>query len=147
MTGVKQKGDANGGVEVSLGYGGHQEGRGSSIKSNHFYVENVLEELDTEGEWFYDADAAKLYLYPNASLGGGGAPADGELVVPLLDTLIDISGADISLHGFEVTQTRATFMEPYEVPSGGVRSITISFRTFAARPICGPDALALALTP
>ena len=44
VTGVK--GGADGSVEVNLGYGGHQEGRGSSIKSNHFYVENVLEELD-----------------------------------------------------------------------------------------------------
>lgn len=31
----------------TLGYGGYQEGRGGGISNNHFYVENVIEELDT----------------------------------------------------------------------------------------------------
>ena len=36
--------------------GGYQEGRGADIStsSSHFYVENVFEELDSGGEWFYD---------------------------------------------------------------------------------------------
>jgi hypothetical protein len=31
-----------------------------------FYLDNKLEELDAPGEWFYDAAAQKVYLYPPA---------------------------------------------------------------------------------
>ncbi len=47
-----------------------QEARGSSIENNHFYVENVFEELDTPGEWFFDEDHGKLYFWPNTTLSG-----------------------------------------------------------------------------
>ena len=32
-----------------------------------FYIDNKLEELDHPGEWFYDAAAGKVYLFPPAS--------------------------------------------------------------------------------
>ena len=55
------------GKTFQLGYGGYQEARGGGFGGNHYYVENVLEELDTAGEWFYDASAHKLYLQPNTT--------------------------------------------------------------------------------
>lgn len=34
-------------------------------KDQRFYIYNLLEELDTPGEWYYDKDLCKLYVYPN----------------------------------------------------------------------------------
>jgi hypothetical protein len=49
------------GAEIAFGYGGFQEARGSGINpGQHFYIENVLEELDTPGEWFFDYAAQLL---------------------------------------------------------------------------------------
>ena len=113
-------------------YGGYQEARGSGVKDQHFFVENVLEELDSANEWFYDAAAQKLYFQPNAtdtdatSAAGGGLAALGasEVVVPLLDSLVTVKNATgIALSGLEFTETRSTFMGQYEVPSGGDWSI------------------------
>eukprot|EP01048_Picozoa_sp_COSAG05_P010670 COSAG05_NODE_954_length_6442_cov_451.572915_8_plen_144_part_00 len=43
-----------------------------------------------------------------------------EVVAPLLDTIISIDGArKITISGFDFTETRSTYLEQYEVPSGG----------------------------
>ena len=117
------------GDNLRLAYGGYQEGRGAGIKSNHYYVENIIEELDVPGEWFYDEAEEVLYLYPNATATPQSLSAS-DVVVPLLDTVVRIRGgegervaSDITLAGITFTQTRATFLEQYEVPSGGDWSI------------------------
>ena len=49
--------------QINFGYGGHQEARGWSVTpQSSFYVENVLEELDSEGEWFFEEDKFLLYV-------------------------------------------------------------------------------------
>lgn len=37
--------------------------RGSAVKKDSVYIENVYEELDSEKEWFYEPQSGKLYLY------------------------------------------------------------------------------------
>jgi hypothetical protein len=106
-------------------------------------VENIREELDEAGEWFYDEKAEKMYFWPNGTFGGDVNDerynaSVGDVVVPLLDSVVAITGSatgsdpsdpastvatDISFKGFEFTETRATFLEQYEVPSGGDWSI------------------------
>ena len=101
------------GCALAFGYGGYQEARGSGISANHFYLENVLEELDQAGEWYYDPKASTLYHWPNGT-------AMSEVVAPLLDTLVSVKGAKgVSIEGIQFTETRATYLEQYEVPSGG----------------------------
>jgi hypothetical protein len=76
----------------------------------------VLEELDVPGEWFYDPVASLLYVYPNTTDGAVGK----EVVAPLLSAVVRVEGAaDIEFSGFTVTETRATYLDQYEVPSGG----------------------------
>ena len=110
---------------IAFAYGGYQEARGSGIGSNAMYVENVLAEIDAPGEWFFDAEASLLYLLPNMSLPELRAAT---LAMPVLDSVIVVNGsqsapgayaAGISFAGFTVTQTRSTFLEQAEVPSGG----------------------------
>eukprot|EP01065_Artemidia_motanka_P001869 TRINITY_DN10870_c0_g4_i2.p1 TRINITY_DN10870_c0_g4~~TRINITY_DN10870_c0_g4_i2.p1 ORF type:complete len:847 (+),score=296.66 TRINITY_DN10870_c0_g4_i2:46-2541(+) len=114
------------GDSLSFGYGGYQEGRGAS-QGQHFYIENILEELDVPGEWFYDERASTLHFYPNGTYTLGSL-SKADVVVPLLDSVISIQGSaaaarDIVIADVEFTETRATFMEQYEVPSGGDWSV------------------------
>ena len=57
--------------------------------NDRFVVENVLEELDQEGEWCLDTEEGKLYFWP---------PTDsiehGEVVAPTLDCLVDLCGSN-----------------------------------------------------
>ena len=115
-------------LTINFAYGGYQEARGSGINAGqHFYIENVLEELDAPGEWFYDAPGGRLFLLPNVSR----AELDAaDIAVPVLDAVVVINGStaagyahDIALLDLDITHSRVTFLEQYEVPSGGDWSI------------------------
>jgi hypothetical protein len=113
-------------VFINFGYGGYQEARGGGIDAGqHFFLENMLSLLDAPGEWFYDGQT--MFVYPNTS-----SFRDAEFAVPVLDAAITIMGADarlglpasnITVKGFVFTETRYTYLEQYEVPSGGDWSI------------------------
>ena len=55
--------------DISLEWtkGGYQECRGST-HGGAFFIENLFEELDAPGEYFYDKLEKKLYLYPNGTI-------------------------------------------------------------------------------
>lgn len=50
----------------------------------------MLEDLDTEGEFFYDKSNDELVLFFN---GTGAPPEDMEMVVPSAKVLVSISGS------------------------------------------------------
>lgn len=96
--------------------GGWQNNRRSGLHPDNRMVENIFEELDAPGEWFYDAEERTLYYYPVE----GEQVADVLFESPQLKHLIEFRGTEanpvrnITLEGLELTQTRRTFMEPYE---------------------------------
>eukprot|EP01116_Phalansterium_solitarium_P024441 TRINITY_DN8967_c0_g1_i1.p1 TRINITY_DN8967_c0_g1~~TRINITY_DN8967_c0_g1_i1.p1 ORF type:complete len:796 (-),score=236.81 TRINITY_DN8967_c0_g1_i1:141-2528(-) len=106
---------------VYLGRGAFQEGRGAPIQSNMFYVDNVFEELDAPTEWYLDAANSVLYYMP----GDGIDLSTAVLVAPQLETLVRIAGlpgnpvTDITFTGFTFTHSTTTYLNRYEVPSGG----------------------------
>lgn len=68
---------------------------------NRFIVENLLEELDQPGEWCLDSEEGILYFWPPTDSIEG-----AEIVAPVLDCLIDISGTSyITISGFTFTET------------------------------------------
>lgn len=104
--------------------GGNQGARGSGAagKGGDFFIENVWEELDHPGEFFFNKDTGLLYLVYN----GTGKPPDDLLVVaPQLQTLLNISGSqsnpvkDLTVEGVSFTASAITYMMPHGVPSGG----------------------------
>ena len=108
---------------LDFAYGGYQEARGGYFgRGGAFFVENILEELDAPGEWYYNPYAGQLYVYPNVT-----ASNLTDVSVPLLQTLVSITGqpgapaVNISFAGITFTQSAMTEMEQYEVPSGGER--------------------------
>lgn len=66
-----------------------------------FVMENILEELDTPGEWCLDTEDRVVYFWPPTPLS-----PESDVVLPRLDNLIDIQGASyVSLSGFTFTET------------------------------------------
>lgn len=86
-----------------------------------FPPENVLDELDAPGEFFYDLSAKKLYLWANGTVGV--APTD--VVVPQLTVLINAVGTQalpvegVEFAGITFRDTAPNFMGPHGTPSGG----------------------------
>jgi len=102
--------------------GGFQEARGAQYGAE-WYVDNVFEEMDSPGEWYYDKDHMILYFVQN----GTELPEEG--VGAVLDQLIVITGTvdepvkNITVANLTVTHSATTYMSSYEVPSGGDWSV------------------------
>jgi len=54
---------------------------------NRFFIRNVFEELDAPGEWYLDRETGTLYFWP-----ADDNLAQGEVVVPALNSIIQIEG-------------------------------------------------------
>ncbi len=110
ITGVNADGTA------ALGWVGDNN-RGSGMHDSYRMVENIFEELDAPGEWFYDEPAGLLYFYP---------PTGMDLSISSIEAasteeLIRVVGSDASkvryltFDHFTFTKTRRTlFTRPYE---------------------------------
>ena len=108
-----------------FGHGGQQMGAKWAAAPcevnhrSHFFVENVFEELDAPGEWYYDQREGILYFMPPADLDLDTAVFD----VPMLQQLVRLTGTSddpvqhVTFEGFRFALTASTFLEPYAVPS------------------------------
>ncbi|GAA3585269.1 right-handed parallel beta-helix repeat-containing protein [Snuella lapsa] len=96
--------------------GGHQNNRPSKMHERFRMVENVLEELDSPGEWYFDNDEKELYYWPLNNINVETALFEGAT----LKNLISIQGTErvpvqnISISGIKFTHTQRTFLEDYE---------------------------------
>ena len=96
--------------------GGHQNNRPMGLHGSNRMVENVFEELDAPGEWYYDAREGWLYYYPET----GEKPDELWFEAPRLKSLAVFDGDrsrpvwNVTLRGLELAHTVRTFMEPYE---------------------------------
>jgi len=96
--------------------GGWQNNRQMGMHAKYRYVENIFEELDAPGEWFYDAQRGILYFFP---------PADVDLKTATVEVarlrhLIEFKGMQerpvkhITLRGFIFRHAARTFMDTKE---------------------------------
>eukprot|EP00117_Sycon_ciliatum_P039525 scpid48718/ scgid29201/ len=112
--------DAGSGT-FTFGKGGFQGARGND-NGDEFYIENVMEELDSPNEWFYDAKTAKMYFWYN---GTGMPPASTVYEIPHIKVLINATGTQkaavkgIQFKGINFRDTAYTYLDPHGVPSGG----------------------------
>ncbi|MEO5999173.1 MAG: PDZ domain-containing protein [Chitinophagaceae bacterium] len=92
--------------------GGWQNNRPAPMHKKYRYVENIFEELNALGEWFYNAGSGMLYYYP---------PKDINIKTALfersvLDDIIQIKGSEkqpvqnVTIIGISFTGTNRTFM-------------------------------------
>lgn len=96
--------------------GGWQNNRPSPMHPLYRMVENIFEELDAPGEWFYNAAKQKLYYLPTENTDLKKAKVE----IVLLKTLIDFKGTkaqpvqNVVLQGFVFRHAARTFMENKE---------------------------------
>lgn len=96
--------------------GGWQNNRPSEMHPVYRMVENIFEELDAPGEWFFDRKEQKLYLMPEPGVDLKTATVE----VVRLRHLIEFNGSkenpvrNIHLNGFVFRHAARTFMENKE---------------------------------
>ncbi len=97
--------------------GGYQNNRvTTSFHPTYKFIENVFEELNSQREWYYDADNGILYYKPSL-----GFDLNTSLVeIPLLESCIAFKGTqqnpvhDIAVKGLVFKHTLRTFMKTKE---------------------------------
>ncbi|RLS31123.1 MAG: signaling protein [Planctomycetota bacterium] len=105
--------DKNGDV---LTDGGRQNNRGCDMHKQHRYVENIFEELDASGEWFYDQTSNTLYFMPPEGLDLANATVE----FPISSQLMRIDGTqkqpvkNVTLRGLTFRHAARTFMQTKE---------------------------------
>lgn len=86
-------------------------------------IENVREELDSPGEFFFNTTTRVLTLWYNAT--AGTPPPDGAVAVPVLHTLVGVRGSQaspatgVALRNLGLRDTAPSVMLPHTGPSGG----------------------------
>lgn len=96
--------------------GGWQNNRPSKMHPVYRMVENIREELDAPGEWFYDADKHRIYYMPLP----GTDMAKAKVEIVRLTHLIELRGnheqpvSGIRFDGLTFRHTRRTFMQNQE---------------------------------
>jgi len=96
--------------------GGHQNNRPSGLHKEYRMVENVYEELDSPGEWYFDESVSTLYFWPPQEMDLKTATIE----VPVLKHLIEIKGLqgnrvrNVTISGIRFEHSKQTFMEVYE---------------------------------
>ena len=97
-----------------------------------FYVENVLEELDSPGEWYLDRREDKLYYMPTE-----GMDLENAVIEPaLLQRVVQIKGTRnrpvkfITLRGLRISHAASTYFEPYSPAGMGDYTIQIGGAVF-----------------
>lgn len=101
--------DDTGGLRLD---GGWQMARPAPMHKRYRYVENIFEELDAPGEWYYDKTTGQLYLYPPEGLN----PATARFERSVSNGILVLKGSgtehvrDVRLTGLHFTETNRTFM-------------------------------------
>jgi len=96
--------------------GGWQNNRPSPMHPTLRFVENIFEELDAPGEWFFDQDSQKLYYIPQENED----PKELTFIASNIESIIQLKGdekrpvTDIRIEGITFQHTLPTFMKTEE---------------------------------
>ena len=105
--------DSDGNLKLE---GGHQNNRPMGIHKDNRMVENIFEELDAPGEWYFDKLSGTLYYYPLP----GENPNRMMFETASLKNLVTIKGTkddpvrNVTFEGISFRHAARTFMEEYE---------------------------------
>ncbi len=96
--------------------GGWQNNRPSAMHPTQRFVENIAEELDAPGEWYFDRTERILYYFPEK----GQQIDETGFIAAQLESVIQLKGSeenpvtDILFEGFTFQHTVPTFMKTRE---------------------------------
>jgi hypothetical protein len=103
-----------GGFQINANVLGHAAN--GLAEGCRFYIENVFEELDFPGEWYFDEDTRTLYVIPLEGVDIGSALVEAPQNTQLVEV---IAASNVTFKGFRFAHVCPTFMETYEAPSLG----------------------------
>ena len=104
---------------LHFGKGGFQAGQASTLCA-YFFVENVREEVDAPGEFFYHNASGRLWYYPNAT-----SELLAPFIYPTLETLVRVQGSsdlpvrDVRFANLTFSHAAATYLQPFSTKLGG----------------------------
>eukprot|EP01084_Bolivina_argentea_P030674 56800_1 len=105
---------------LNFSTGGFQGGRGGS--GQEFFVENIYEELDYPGEWFFNDSTRTLYFYNNNTNGIDTIKFE----VTNLKVIMNYTGQsmtnpvkNVEIRGITFRDTEYTYLDAHGMPSGG----------------------------
>lgn len=96
--------------------GGWQNNRPAPLHLKYRFVENIFEELDAPGEWFFDKTTKTLFVYPY----NGIDLITADIEVSNLKHIINIKGTpekplhNVTIKGIHFHHTERTIMDHYE---------------------------------
>ena len=110
---------------LEFGRGGFQGGEGiwpdgGNLGGSNWYIENVMEELDSPREWFFNETTRTLYYKPNAtSIDAGTGLPSGTFEATGAKVLFNLTGTqakpvrNVSIIGLTLRDTAYTYMDPH----------------------------------
>ena len=93
--------------------------RGSGMLSSAVMVENIFEELDSPGEWYYDNEEGRLYVWPQEGVDLNDVTVEGAVTEELLRIEGEQDGAqvtDLVFDGLTLENTKRTMFTGTYVP-------------------------------
>ena len=87
--------------------------------SSAIMVENIFEELDSPGEWYYDDEEGKLYVWPQDGVDLSSVTVDGAVTEELLHVEGEQDGAQVTnlvFDGLTLENTKRTMFTGTYVP-------------------------------
>ena len=93
--------------------------RGSGMLSSAIMVENIFEELDSPGEWYYDDEEGKLYVWPQDGVDLSSVTVEGAVTEELLHVEGEQDGAQVTnlvFDGLTLENTKRTMFTGTYVP-------------------------------
>lgn len=92
--------------------GGWQNNRPAKMHPKYRFVENIFEELDAPGEWFYDRKSKTLFLIPPTGTDVNTASFNFSRLTDLIHIQGDMKSPvkNISINGIDFTETARSFM-------------------------------------
>lgn len=96
--------------------GGWQNNRPAPLHQSFRFVENIFEELDAPGEWYFDKTNRKIYYYPQSEIDLRSASIE----LSYLKTLLYLKGDEpnpiknVKIRKIRFTQTKRVLMEAHE---------------------------------
>lgn len=96
--------------------GGWQNNRPAPIHQKFRFVENIFEELDSPGEWYYNPDEGILYLYPPKGTDVRTARFERAVLSDIIHLTGDAQDAlkGVTIRGIDFSETSRTFMQTKE---------------------------------
>mmetsp|Transcript_20004 Transcript_20004/g.27525 ORF Transcript_20004/g.27525 Transcript_20004/m.27525 type:complete len:912 (+) Transcript_20004:97-2832(+) len=110
-------------TNVNFGKGGNQGGEGEDF-GGEWYIENILQELDWPGEYYYDSQNQTLFYFHNDT--SASPPFLLQFEGVYYKKMIEVTGVsmdqplrNVTIRGITIRDTAYHYMDDLGLPSGG----------------------------